>query len=242
MSGSILSNSPNHLLRSLSPEDADLLQPRLRLVDLPSRTVLYSTGNAVQRVYFPYTGIVCCTVGTAHGEIVDAGMVGRNSAVGAAFPLDGSKAINDAMAQTAVSAGVVEVNFLKQFVVASSTLRACFVRHLELALAQAQQLVACNALHSLDERLSRWLLQARDLLNVDVLPLTHDFLSQMLGVHRSSLTLVARRLQEAGLIDYRHGNIRVRDVAALRDVSCDCYATMNAHLSRIIDWSPDFDG
>jgi DNA-binding transcriptional MocR family regulator len=88
-----------------------------------------------------------------------------------------------------------------------------------MASAQVQQVAACNALHELEERLSRWLLQTRDLLKSDTLPLTQEFLSQMLGVQRSSVTLVARKLQEAGLINYRRGHIHVLDVEALRE-SC----------------------
>lgn len=107
-----------------------------------------------------------------------------------------------------------------------------------MVLAQVQQVAACNALHSLEQRLSRWLLQARDLVNDDVLPLTQNFLSQMLGVHRSSLTLIARRLQEAGLINYHHGSIQIRDVEALKDVCCECYDVINAHFIRLVGWSP----
>jgi CRP-like cAMP-binding protein len=239
---SILSNSPNHFLRSLSPEDAELLQPRLRLVALPSGTVLYKADDTITRVYFPYLGIVSYIVSVAGGESVEAGMIGRNSAVGAAAPLDGAIAINDAVVQVAISGMAVEVGLLKELAADSGTLRACFARHEEMMLAQVQQVAACNTLHDLEQRLSRWLLQARDLLNADVLPLTQDFLSQMLGVHRSSLTLVARRLQEAGLIDYHRGHIQVRDVEALKEVSCECYGAITAHFIRLIGWSPDFNG
>ena len=242
MSISILSNSPNHFLRSLSPQDAELLQPGLKSVELPSGMALYKANDTITRVYFPYSGMVSYVVGVVSGEIVEAGVIGRNSAVGAGAPLDGSIAINEAMVQVAMSAGAVEVGLLKRLATGSDTLRACFARHEEMALAQVQQVAACNALHGLEQRLSRWLLQARDLLNADVLPLTQNFLSQMLGVHRSSLTLVARRLQEAGLIDYRHGNIQVRNAEALKDVSCECYGAINAHFIRLIGWSPDFNG
>jgi CRP-like cAMP-binding protein len=239
---SILSNSPNHFLRSLSLQDAELLQPLLKLVELPSGTVLYRTDETITRVYFPYTGIVSYVIGVTSGELVEAGMIGRNSAVGAGAPLDGAIAINEAIVQVAMSGAAVESGLLKQIAAGSDTLRAWFARHEDMVLAQVQQVAACNALHSLEERLSRWLLQARDLLNADVLPLTQDFLSQMLGVHRSSLTLVAGRLQEAGLIDYHRGSIKVRDVEALKDVSCECYGVINAHFFRLVGWSPDFNG
>jgi Mn-dependent DtxR family transcriptional regulator len=89
-------------------------------------------------------------------------------------------------------------------------------------------------------QLSRWLLQTRDLIKSDTLPLTQEFLSQMLGVQRSSITLVARRLQEAGLINYRRGRIHVIDVQALRESCCECYATINRHFKRLVGWNPDF--
>ena len=236
---SILSNSQNHFLRSLSSDDADLLQPRLKLVELPSGTVLYKADDTIQGVYFPYAGIVSYIVGLTSGEIVEAGVIGRNSVVGAGAPLDGGIAINEAMVQVDMSAGFVEVGLLKKLAADSETLRASFSRHEEMVLAQVQQVAACNALHSLEQRLSRWLLQARDLVNDDVLPLTQNFLSQMLGVHRSSLTLIARRLQEAGLINYHHGSIQIRDVEALKDVCCECYDAINAHFIRLVGWSPD---
>jgi cAMP-binding proteins - catabolite gene activator and regulatory subunit of cAMP-dependent protein kinases len=110
-----------------------------------------------------------------------------------------------------------------------------------MASAQVQQVAACNALHELEERLSRWLLQTRDLHKSDTLPLTQEFLSQMLGVQRSSVTLVARKLQESGLINYRRGRIHILDVEALRESSCECYAAINRQFHRLVGWSPDVD-
>jgi CRP-like cAMP-binding protein len=122
----------------------------------------------------------------------------------------------------------------------SETLRMALVHHERALSAQTQQVAACNALHELEERLSRWLLQARDLLQSDTLPLTQEFLSQMLGVQRSSVTLVARKLQAAGLISYRRGHIHVMDVDGLHDSSCECYEAINAHSRKLIDWSPPY--
>ena len=130
---------------------------------------------------------------------------------------------------------------VKQLVRESETLRIALVRNDQAASAQTQQVAACNALHELEERLSRWLLQTRDLLRSDTLPLTQEFLSQMLGVQRSSVTLVARKLQEAGLINYRRGRIHVLDVEGLQDSCCECYEAINAHFQRLIGWSPNGD-
>jgi hypothetical protein len=112
--------------------------------------------------------------------------------------------------------------------------------YLAMIYAHTQQIVACNAVHRLEERLCRWLLQTRDLIMSETLPLTQEFLAQMLGVQRSSVTLIARRLQESGLITYRWGTIQVLDVEALRDSSCECYAAINAHFERLVGWRPDF--
>jgi CRP-like cAMP-binding protein len=237
---SALSNSPNHLLAHLSEEDAALLGPHLKPINPAGGTVLYRPEDAIPRVYFPFTGMVSFLVGTSRGQYVEAGVIGRNSVVGAGAPLDGEIAINEAVVQVPSTGVVIDTSLLKQMTAGSETLRTCFARHEEMALAQVQQVAACNALHSLEERLSRWLLQARDLLNDNVLPLTQEFLSGMLGVQRSSLTLVARRLQESGLIDYHRGQIRVLDAEVLKDASCECYDVINAHFLRLVGWSPDF--
>jgi len=239
---SVLSNSPNHFLSSLSSQDGELLQPHLKPMEpLPPGTILYKVEDTISRVYFPHTGIVSHVVGVASGQFVEAGMVGRNSVVGADAPLDGSIALNQAIVQVTVSGVMAEVGILKRLAAQSKTLHTCFARHEQMAFAQVQQVAACNALHALEARLSRWLLQTRDLLKSDTLPLTQDLLSQMLGVQRSSVTLVARKLQEAGLIKYRRGLIHILGVEALQDASCDCYQVINAQFRRIVGWSPDFN-
>jgi hypothetical protein len=113
------------------------------------------------------------------------------------------------------------------------------VKHDQAAFAQTQQVAACNALHEVEERMSRWLLQSRDLLKSDVLPLTQEFLSIMMGVQRTTVKLVARRLQAASLIKYRRGLIHILDLEGLRETSCECYAAINAQFSRLTGWSPD---
>ncbi len=239
---SILSNSPNYLLAHLSDRDAALLEPHLKLVDLGTGTVLYRAEDTITRVYFPFTGIISYVVAISSGQHVEAGVIGRNSVVGSSVPLDGEIAINEAVVQVATTGTMVDAALLKQLTAGTESLRVCFAHHEEMAFAQVQQVAACNALHSLEERLSRWLLQARDLLDIDDLPLTQEFLSQMLGVQRSSLTLVARRLQESGLIDYHRGHIRLLDTEALQDTSCECYAAINAHFRRLVGWSPNGRG
>jgi len=233
-----LTNSPNHFLLSLSPQDRGLLQPHLKPLRLPLGAPLFKADDIISNVYFPYNGIMSMIVGVSSGQFVEAGMLGRNSVVGTGAALDGPDALNTAIAQVESTGMIIDAGVLKRLASTSEALRMALVHHERALSAQTQQVAACNALHELEERLSRWLLQSRDLLQRDTLPLTQEFLAQMLGVQRSSVTLVARKLQEAGLIRYRRGHIHVLDVEGLQDSCCECYAAINLHFNKLIGWSP----
>jgi CRP-like cAMP-binding protein len=207
----------------------------------PREAILYRAEDTIGRLYFPHGGVVSLVVGFANGQFVEAGMFGRNSVIGVGAALDGAVALNQAIGQVEGAGVAVEVSVIKRLVRESETLRSAFARHEQMLSAQVQQVGACNALHELEERLSRWLLQTRDLISRDTLPLTQEFLSEMLGVQRSSVTLVARSLQDAGLINYRRGHIHVLDVEGLQDSCCECYATINRHFHRLIGWKPGVD-
>jgi CRP-like cAMP-binding protein len=164
--------------------------------------------------------------------------VGRNSVVGGGAALDGRIAVNQAIVQAAGSSLTLDAELLGRFAGESETLRSALVRHELMSSAHTQQIAACNAVHNLEERLCRWLLQTRDLLMSDTLPLTQEFLAVMLGVQRSSVTMIARKLQESGLISYRRGHIQVLDAENLRDSCCECYGTINGHFERLVGWRP----
>src|SRR5262249_39074764 len=115
----------------------------------------------------------------------------------------------------------------------SQAIRDLIVRYNDLMLAQVQQSVACNALHALEARLCRWLLQTHDCMDGDVIPLTQEFLGQMLGVRRTTVTLAARLLQSAKLIRYRRGHIQVLDRAALEKISCECYGVVRHNADKV---------
>jgi CRP-like cAMP-binding protein len=236
-----LSSSPNHFLASLSPSDGELIEPHLKPVELALGTVLYRAEEPIKRLYFPYSGIASHVVGLSKGEHVEVGLVGRNSVIGGGAALDAQIATNHAVIQVAGEGVVAEMNAVKRLVSQSETLRISFARHQEMAFAQTQQIAACNAFHTLEERLSRWLLRARDLINSETLPLTQEFLAQMLGVRRTTVTLEARKLQHAGLIKYRRGHIHIIDEEGLQDTSCECYEAINHHFRRLGGWASDFN-
>src|SRR3954470_16760848 len=234
-------NSPNHFLRSLSAPDRELILPYLKPLDLPLHTVFFKSEETIEQVYFPLSGIVSLVVGLSSGQFVEAGMLGWNGVIGAGAALDGQIAYNTAISQAAGAGTVIEAAVLKRLAKESETIRFALVRQEHVLSAQTQQVAACNALHELEERLCRWLLQSRDLLDSDTLPLTQEFLAQMLGVQRSSVTLVARKLQEVGLIRYRRGRIQVLDVEGLQDSCCECYTAINRHFRQLVGWSPSLD-
>ena len=151
------------------------------------------------------------------GEFVEAAMVGRDTVYGAGAALDGNVALNEAIVQMAGTASVLDIAQLRAAAMQSEPFRAILVRHEQALLAQALQSAACIASHTLEARLSRWLLRARD-LSGDRLALTQEFLAQMLGAQRSSVSVVANTLQRAGLIRYVRGHIEILNLAGLTEV------------------------
>jgi CRP-like cAMP-binding protein len=228
------SHLSNSLLASLRPDKMAALLPHLRFVELPQETVLYENGDTIGAVYFPHDGVVSLVVDLASGETIETGMVGRDSIVGGSAAFDNKISLNRAVAQVAGSASVLDVDRFCDFANQSATFRAQLGRHEQFILAQAQQTAACNATHALEARLARWLLRCLDLLRSEDIQLTQEFLAQMLGVRRTSVSIVANTLQHAGLIRYRRGHIRVLNVEGLKDCSCECYQTLKSLSDRLL--------
>jgi CRP-like cAMP-binding protein len=224
----------NQMLAALSATDLAALKPYLKAVDLPQGLVLFEVGQPIDRVYFPHSGVVSLVVPLESGETIESAMVGRESLVGGAAGLDGRASLNKAIVQIAGDASVVDSVRLRRLAESSAGFRAMLMRHEQLVLVQAQQSAACNATHGVEARLSRWLLRGRDLQGGDDLELTQEFLSQMLGVRRTSVSVVANTLQEAGFIRYRRGHIRVVNLEGLQDTACECYETVRAHAKRLL--------
>jgi CRP-like cAMP-binding protein len=210
------------------------LLPHLQVVQLPQETVLFEAGDTIKAIYFPHTGIVSIVVDLASGEMIEAAIIGRDALVGGSTAIDDDIALNRAVVQVPGVASVVDVGTFRRLAEQSHSFRATMARHRQFILAQAQQSAACNAAHTLEARLSRWLLQCHDLLGSDDIALTQEFLAQMMGVRRTSVTIVAGTLQKAGLIHYRRGRIRVVDVDGLRASACECYETIKAQGKRLL--------
>ena len=228
------SHSSNLLLASLGPENMAALVPHLHVVELPHKTVLFEAGDTIKTIYFPHNGIVSIVVDLGSGERIETAMIGRDSLVGGSAAIDDDIALNRAVVPVAGVASAVDVGTFRGLVQQSHTFHAALARHRQFILAQTQQSAACNASHSLEARLSRWLLRCHDLLGNDTITLTQDFLAEMLGARRSSVTIVAGTLQQAGLIRYRRGHIQVTDLEGLRESACECYEKVKAQGERLI--------
>jgi CRP-like cAMP-binding protein len=227
-------HTPNLLLASLSAGDAAAIQPHLRSTRLEHQKILYDTGDLVDVVYFPTSAIVSLVVSLSTGEMIEAAMVGKDGVVGASSALDGKISLSRAIVQLAGEGLVCDVDVLKGAALQSNTLLSKLIRHEQTVYAQAQQSTACMATHDVEARLCRWLLRARDLSGSDTLQFTQEFLAEMLGVRRTSVTTVAHTLQRAGMIKYARGKIQVLDLAALQETACECYATVNAHYQALL--------
>jgi CRP-like cAMP-binding protein len=224
----------NGLLASLASAELNDVRPHLHAIELPPETVLFEAGDIIKVVYFPHSGIVSLVVDLSTGETIETAMIGNDSVVGASSAFGNKVALNRAVVQIPGRASSLDVDRFCALVDKSTAFRALLSQHEHLLLAQAQQSGACNAVHSLEARLARWLLRCRDLLHSEEIPLTQEFLADMLGVRRTSVTLIAKALQSAGLITYRRGHIRMLDVEGLQDSACECYATLKAHSDRLL--------
>ena len=162
-------------------------------------------------------------------------MVGRDSLVGASAALDGRVALNRGIVQVEGAASILDVATLCDVAAQSVAFRTTLIRHEQALFVQAQQSAACNVSHSVEARLSRWLLRTRDATGSETLGLTQEFLAQMLGVRRTSVSLVAHTLQTAGLIRYRRGRIEIADLEGLQAASCECYGRVKIHYDRLLD-------
>jgi CRP-like cAMP-binding protein len=225
--------SSNAILASLSSDDAAALQPHLKLVDLEQKKVLFEPGGSISTVYFPLTAVISLVVGLSSGEMIEAAMVGRDGVVGATSALDGNISFSLAVVQLSGSAMSCAVGALRALAMRRPSMITVLVRHEQAVYAQAQQSTACMAAHDVQARLCRWLLRARDLSDSDTINFTQEFLAEMLGVRRTSVSPVAHTLQQAGMISFKRGKIRILNAEALEETACECYETVKSHYARL---------
>jgi CRP-like cAMP-binding protein len=228
----------NRFLATLPPHDFSLLAAHLRTIPLERGVMLHDVGEEIEHVYFPHSGMVSLVAVMQSGVTVETATIGRAGVIGASAGLGARFAFGRAIVQLPGTAAWISASQFQAAAAQSQAFRDLIVRYNDVLLAQVQQSVACNALHALETRLSRWLLQAHDCVDGNVIPLTQEFLGQMLGVRRTTVTIAASLLQSAGLIRYRRGHIQILDRKALEDITCECYVVVRQNADKIFTARP----
>jgi CRP-like cAMP-binding protein len=229
----------NHLLSILPSDDFLRLAGALRPVELVLKQVLHEPDRPIEAVYFLEAGTASMIAPLGGGDALEVGLVGREGLVGLPVVLGTDVAVTEALIQVPGAALRLPAAALKEALAASPALKALSLRYVQAFHAQVTQTAACNGRHVLEERLARWLLMTHDRTDGDVLPMTQEFLSTMLGVRRAGVSVAASILQKAGVIGYAHGQITVLDRPGLETASCECYGAVRRHFARVLGWPPE---
>ena len=224
----------NRLLAALEPADFACLEADLVLVDLALKQVLYEMEDHVSHAYFPHDAIVSLVNVMKDGTTTEVAVFGREGVLGLLSAQVSHKAFGCYIVQMAGSASRVSLERLDEVRNARPGLRQLIRNYSEALLAQTFQTVSCNAIHPVEARCCRWILSMHDRADQDKLSLTHEFLAEMLGVQRSTVSTVGRTLQEAGLIRQSRGGITVIDRACLEETACECYGRIRQIYQRLL--------
>jgi CRP-like cAMP-binding protein len=225
----------NRLLSTFTPSERQLIEPGATAVDLRRGEILFHAGSEVSATHFPAFGtVVAIVVDVADGRTVEVATIGKEGAVGGIVSGGTAPAFARAVVQVPGAALRVDLKALEAAKNRSPHIRELFSRYSDALLAQVMQSVACNAFHPLEARCCRWLLTAHDRAGGDALPLTQEYLAEMLGVQRTTISAVARALQEQGLIRYRRGTIHILDRREIERRACECYEAVARHFRTVL--------
>jgi CRP-like cAMP-binding protein len=216
----------NTLLANLPRSDFDLISPQLTIGQFSRGHVLAEVGDEVDQIYFPLSGMISLLTIVKDGKAIEISTIGRDGVFGAAAAFGLHRSQVRAIVQVSMRAATISAPLLRRTAEKRRGIQLLCIRYNEILLAQARVTAACNALHSVEARFSRWLLQTCKVSGSKTVPLTQEFFSEMLGVRRTSVTEVASKLQAAGVISYSRGVINIVDLAGLRDRSCECFETL----------------
>ena len=224
----------NQILNALPYHDYARLRPRLVLEHLALGDTVLEAGEAARRAYFPTDAIVSFLSLMENGSSAEIAMAGRDGVVGVALFMGGSTTTTRAVVQSAGYAYSLDAAALTAEFVRGEALHQILLRYMQALVTQMVQTAACNRHHSVHQQLCRWLLLSLDLLPSNVLTMTHDLISDMLGVRRAGISKAAAKLQSAGIISYRRGRVVVLDREKLESCSCECYEVVKREVSRLM--------
>ncbi|MBV9085894.1 MAG: Crp/Fnr family transcriptional regulator [Acidobacteriaceae bacterium] len=221
----------NRILAALAQDEIARLAPHLTPVTLKVRTQLLD-GRAHQ-AYFLEEGLASVVLSLADGGTVEVGVIGRDGVVGLPVLLGAASMPGQTFIQVPASGFSIPAKLLKAEFERSGKLRSHVQKYLLANLIQSAQNAACNRLHTINERLARWLLTCHDRVQTDRMPLTHEFLGQMLGAPRTTVTLAAGMLHQASCIDYSRGHVTIKSRQKLEQIACECYGTVRDEFRRL---------
>jgi CRP-like cAMP-binding protein len=224
----------NRLLAELPAADFDVLAPHLRTIPLQRDAVLVRSGDQVEHIYFPLSGTIAFIMDMPNGQTVATAVIGNDGAVGVLSALGPSRSPMTAVVRVAGTALQISPRWFQAALGRSGAVRHAVQIHTRTLLAQFQHVAACNALHSVEARLARWLLHIHDRVDGDVLPLTQEALAELLGVRRPTVTQVVCKLRTSRAIrSNRRGVIEI-DRPRLEAAACECYEIMRRRIDRIV--------
>jgi CRP-like cAMP-binding protein len=223
----------NRLLAALPPAEFGLLAPYLKKISLEQDAVLLRAGDRIEQVYFPLSGTISLMLDMPNGQTVATAVMGHEGAVGMLSVLEPSHSAVTAVVRVAgIASRISALQFHAAFS-QSGAIRHAVQTHARALLMQFQHVAACNALHPVEARMARWLLHIHDRIDGDVLPLTQEALSQLLGVRRTTVTLVVRKLRASGAVrSDRRGLVEI-DRPRLEEATCECYELMRRKFDQI---------
>ena len=224
----------NRLLAALPDADLAQLAPRLEPVNLELKQILFDVDAVIPHAYFLEDGVVSVLGVMKDGTAVETATIGHEGLVGLPLFLGTDRTAAQGFCQVPGRALRLEADAFRQAIAQIPALRDVTARYTQALFTLVAQSSACNRLHSVEQRCARWLLMTHDRVGRDEFPLTHLFLSQMLGVRRATVTEAAGALQGAGLIEYAYGRIAVRDRPGLERAACECYAIIRREFDRLL--------
>jgi CRP-like cAMP-binding protein len=224
----------NRILAALPDEEYARLEPHLMPVTLSLRQVIYKPHEPITHIYFPENAMISLVAITSEGESVEVGVVGREGVTGIPALLGVDATPNESMVQHADGAQKMRAEVARAEFKRGGVFQDLILRYVQANTIQVSQTALCNRLHTVEERLARWLLVTHDRVTSDELTLTQEFLAMMLGCRRAGVTDAAITLQADGYINYRRGHITIRDRAGLEEAACECYAIVRAEYERVL--------
>jgi CRP-like cAMP-binding protein len=216
----------NRILLATADNEYRVIRPDLRYIDLPHHLSLHEPTQSIEFVYFPNRGMVSQVVVTKDGRTVEVGVVGKEGYVGAGLAAGLNRSSVREIIQVAGDGFRIMANALERVLRAAPRLQVLLNRHTGLQGMQVAQTAACNRLHDIQQRLSRWLLMTQDRVDSGMLPITHDFIATMMGTDRSTVSLAASVLQKKGIIEYVRGAVKIVNRRKLEKSACECYGVI----------------